>query len=256
MSERVTAILVDDERNSREVLTKLLSKNHPEIEIIGEASDVDEAFDLCTRIKPQLVFLDIQMPRANGFNLLKKFNEVPFEVIFVTSYDHYAITAIKFSALDYLLKPVELSDLKTAITKAIKSISGKTNQQIQIINLLHNLETDTTDRKIAVHSGEKVKMLSEQSIVFIEGDGRYCHLTMNTEEVFTTPKNLKDFEDYFGTKSDFIRISKTFMINSAYIKEYNKGEPFIVKMLNDKIFEVARRKKPEVLERLRDRSNK
>jgi two-component system LytT family response regulator len=256
MSERITAVLVDDERNSREVLTKLLSKNHPEIEIIGEASDVDEAFDVCMKIKPQLVFLDIQMPRANGFNLLKKFNEVPFEIIFVTSYDHYAITAIKFSALDYLLKPVELSDLKVAITKAMKSIIGKTNQQVQIINLLHNLENDTTDRKFAVHSSEKVKMLSEQSVVFIEGDGRYCHLTINTGEVFTTPKNLKDFEDYFSAKSSFIRISKTYMINASYIKEYNKGEPFIVKMMNDKTFEVARRKKPEVLERLRDRVDK
>lgn len=252
MSERIKVVLVDDERNSREVLTKLLSKNHPEIEIIGEASNVEEAYHLCIELKPQLVFLDIQMPRANGFNLLKKIDEVPFEVIFVTSYDHYAITAIKFSALDYLLKPIELNDLKNAIAKAIKSITNRIKPQTQIINLLHNLESDITNRKFAVHSGEKVKILSAQSVVFIEGDGRYCHLTMQNDEVYTTPKNLKDFEDYFGLKSTFIRISKTFLINATHIKEYSKGEPFIIKMINDSVFEVARRKKPEVLNRLRE----
>jgi two-component system LytT family response regulator len=252
MSQRITAILVDDEKNSRGVLTKLLERNHTEIEIIGEASNVEEAYDLCVILKPRLVFLDIQMPRANGFNLLKKFDEIPFEIIFVTSFDHYAITAIKFNALDYLLKPVEINDLSLAVNKAIKNINQKINYQAQIINLLHNLESDVEDRKFAIHSGEKVKMLSEQGIIFIEGDGRYCHLTMQNGEVFTTPKNLKDFEDYFGVKSTFIRISKTFIINATHIKEYSKGEPFIIKMMNEKNFEVARRKKPEVLDRLRE----
>ena len=132
------------------------------------------------------------------------------------------------------------------------NINQKINYQAQIINLLHNLESDVEDRKFAIHSGEKVKMLSEQGIIFIEGDGRYCHLTMQNGEVFTTPKNLKDFEDYFGVKSTFIRISKTFIINATHIKEYSKGEPFIIKMMNEKNFEVARRKKPEVLDRLRE----
>jgi two-component system LytT family response regulator len=252
MEKTFTAIIVDDEKNSREVLSKLILKRHPEISILGEASNVEDAFDLCNTLKPQLVFLDIQMPRANGFNLLKKFDEVPFETIFVTSFDQYAITAIKFNALDYLLKPVEIKDLSFAINKALKNISQKSNQHAQIVNLLHNLETDIENRKIAIHSGEKVKILSAQNVVFIEGEGRYCHLTMNTGETFVTAKILKDFEDYFGAKSTFIRISKTFIINASHIKEYSKGEPFIIRMINDQIFEVARRKKPEVLDRLRE----
>lgn len=251
MSTEIKTVLVDDEKNSREVISKLLTKYYPEIHIVGEASNVDDAFELIIKEKPQLVFLDIQMPRANGFNLLKKFDGVPFEVIFITSYDQYAITAIKFNALDYLLKPVEIEELKFAVSKGIKNIISKENKQSEIINLLHHLETDVEDRQFAIHSGEKVKMISEQSIIFIEGDGRYCHLTMSTGEIFTTPKNLKEFEDYFTEKSSFIRISKTFMINASYIKEYSKGEPFIIVMKNDKTFEVARRKKPEVLERLK-----
>src|ERR1044071_2325981 len=109
--EKIKTILVDDEQDSREVLTELLLDASNEIEVIGEASNVDEAFKLINEKDPQLVFLDIQMPRANGFALLKKFEQVPFEVIFVTSFDQYAINAIKFSALDYLLKPVEPDDL-------------------------------------------------------------------------------------------------------------------------------------------------
>lgn len=251
MNNRIRTIIVDDEKNSREVLSKLLELKHPEIEVVGEAINVEDAYGLCLELKPQLVFLDIQMPRADGFNLLKKFDEIPFDVVFVTGFDQYAITAIKFSALDYLLKPVEIDDLNYAIKKAIKNMGLKTSSQAQIINLLHSLDTDTFDRKFATHSGGKVKMLSEKSIVFIEGDGRYCHLTTDTGEVFTTPKNLKEFEDYFGIKSTLIRISKSLIINSSYIKEYSKGEPFIIKMTTDELFEVARRKKPKVLEKLR-----
>src|SRR5687767_7581205 len=105
--EKLTVILVDDEKKNREVFRNLLTNFFPEVDILGEAESVETAFELIGRVKPKLVFLDIQMPRSSGFNLLKKFDPVPFEVIFVTSYDQYAITAIKFSALDYLLKPVE-----------------------------------------------------------------------------------------------------------------------------------------------------
>ncbi|MBS4064484.1 MAG: response regulator [Chitinophagaceae bacterium] len=251
MAEKIKALLVDDEKNSREVLNKLLEKYFQEVEIVGEASSVDDAYDLIISEKPDLVFLDIQMPRENGFNLLMKFDKVPFEVIFVTSFDHYAITAIRFNALDYLLKPIEIKDLKNAVQKAIISAREKRSKQPQIISLLYSLGTDLVNRKLAVHTGEKVKMLSEQNIIFIEGDGRYCHLYMDTGEHFTTPKNLKDFEDYFGEKSTLIRISKSFIINATHIKEYSKGDPFIIEMVNEKTFEVARRKKPKVLGRLK-----
>jgi two-component system, LytTR family, response regulator len=253
MDEKIAAILVDDEKNSREVLKKLLSKYCVIIEVIGEASNVEEAYDLIIKLQPQLIFLDIQMPRANGFSLLKKFEKIPFEVIFVTSYDQYAITAIKFNALDYLLKPVDIEDLKFAVNKMAVTIQDKIDKQPLIINLLQNLETDARERKFAIHSGEKVKMLSEQDIVYIEGDGRYSHLQINNRIQYTTPKNLKDFEDFFGNESTLIRISKTFIINAAYIKEYSKGDPFIITMLDQKTFEVARRKKPEVLHKLSNR---
>lgn len=191
------------------------------------------------------------MPKASGFDLLKKFKDIPFEVVFVTSFDKYAINAIKFSALDYLLKPVEVEDLGNAIQKAKKSIDLKTTSGNQIINLLHSLDSDGMDRKIAIHSNEKVKLLSEINIVFIEGDGRYCHVSMNTDEVFTTAKNLKEFEDYFESSNNFVRITKDILINIRHINDYTKGEPCIIEMSNGKSFEVARRKKTDVLKKLK-----
>lgn len=251
MDNTIKAIIVDDEKNSREVLSKLILKRHPEIKILGEASNVDDAYALCLALSPQLVFLDIQMPRANGFNLLKKFDNIPFETIFVTSFDQYAITAIKFNALDYLLKPVEVAELKNAIEKAAQNINAKVNQQPQVVNLILALESKLEDKRFAVHSGENVKIIKESDVVLIKGEGRYSHLSLISGETFTMAKYLKDFEDYFGEKSYFIRISKTYMINTRFIKEYSKGDPFIIKMMGNQTFEVSRRKKPDVLLKLK-----
>lgn len=144
----------------------------------------------------------------------------------------------------------KIEDFEMEVNEDLKFTQGKETHLIQNIDSLERLEVHSYDRKFALHSGEKVKMISGSNIIYIEGDGRYCHLYINTNEVFTTPKNLKNFEEYFTEKSTFIRISKTFMINAVYIKEYSKGEPFVIKMTNNQTFEVARRKKAEVLERL------
>jgi two-component system LytT family response regulator len=249
--EKIKTLLIDDERDSREVLLRLLENYFPEVDVVDEAANVEAAYRSVNINQPQLVFLDIQMSKASGFDLLKKFEQVPFEVVFVTSFDKYAINAIKFNALDYLLKPIEIDDLAAAIKKAKKSIDLKTNSGTQIINLLHSLDTDVKERKIAVHLGEKVKFLSDLSIAYVEGDGRYCRITMINNEMYTTAKNLKDFEEYFECTNNFVRIAKDFVINIRHIKNYSKGEPCIIEMANGKIFEVARRKKTEVLEKLK-----
>jgi len=247
----IHTLIVDDEKNSRDVLLRLLARKFPEIQVVGEASSVEEAYTLIGESAPQLVFLDIQMPRASGFNLLKRFEEVPFEVIFVTSYDKYAITAIRFNALDYLLKPIEIEELEQAIRKAERNIEAKVNSNFRIVNLLHQLDDDVEDKKMAVHSGEKVKMLSIRSILFIEADRRYCRLSMANGEVYTTARILREYEDYLANDPAFVRISKSCIINTRHIREYSKGEPFMITMSNSTVFEVSRRKKPEVLERLK-----
>lgn len=251
MDTTITTIVVDDERNSRIVLKSLLRNFAKEVEVIGEADNVADAFELIKSKNPKLVFLDIQMPKANGFALLKKYETLPFEVVFVTSYDQYAIDAIKFSALDYLLKPIEVSDLRMAVAKAVKRIEEKNNNRAQIINLLHNINTTTNEHKVAVHIGETVKFIEEKDIVYIEAEGSYSNVFVITGERYTTTRSLKDYEEYFGEESSFVRVHRSCLMNSKHIKTYSKGDPFIIELVNEKVFEVPRRKKAEVLDKLR-----
>lgn len=251
MDQKINVIVVDDETKSRAVLRMLIERNFHQVEILGEASNADEAYELIQRVKPQLVFLDIQMPRADGFSLLKRFESVPFEVIFVTSYDQYAISAIKFSALDYLLKPVEVIDLEQALKKAADSIALKHNNQPQIFNLLHSIDDLPETHRIAIHTSDSVRILEETSIVSVTADGHYCAIRTDTDERFVTAKSLRDFEAYFGEKSSFVRISKSQLINARKILKYTKGEPCMIEMINEEVFEVSRRRKPDVLNKIK-----
>jgi two-component system LytT family response regulator len=251
MGEKITAILIDDEANSRKVLGNLLNKFCPEVEVCGEAEDIEDAYSLIVSKKPDLVFLDIQMPNGNGFSLLKKFESLPFDVIFVTSFDEYAINAIKFSALDYLLKPVEVKDLVEAVQKAVFKKMAKLSSQVQIINLLSIAEANAIEKKIVVHQNDKVILLRVDEICRIEADNRYCHLNTIAKEKHTIAKTLKEFEEFFSDNPTFVRISKNIILNINYIKDYSKGEPCIVEMHDGSTFEISRRKKQEVLERLK-----
>lgn len=250
MNHSITAVIVDDESDSRFVLATLLNSYFTEVAIIGEAGDISEAFELINRVKPQLVFLDIQMPKGGGFDLLKKFGDIPFEVVFVTSYDQYAINAIRFSALDYLLKPVEVADLRLAVKRAVDQISEKRNNQAQVVNLLHSMDSLPESHKIAVHVADSVKLLEGQSIITIQGDGNYCSIQTDTGERFVCARYLKDFEEYFGPDSSFIRISKSILVNTEKIMRYSKGQPYMVEMANGEVFEVARRRKTEIIAKL------
>ncbi len=249
--EKIKSIIVDDEKKSRTILTNILKEVGPAIEIVGEAQSVDEAFGLINELHPQLVFLDIQMPGGNGFVLLKMWEEIPFDVIFVTAFDQYALNAIKYSALDYLLKPVGNDDLKFAVNKAIKNIRHRLNMQQQIVALLSNLDPEISEKRIAVHVHDKVKLINIKLIEYIEADDSYSKIKLLTGEIFTIAKLLKDFEEMFFDNHDFVRIHKSCMINVKNIKEYTKGEPCIIEMRDGKQFEVSRRKKQEVLEKLK-----
>jgi len=253
MTNEITALLIDDEQDSREVLENRIKKYCPEINIVGKASNAEDAFLLVKTLKPQLVFLDIQMPMGSGFSFLKKFNEVPFEVIFVTSYDEYAINAIKFSALDYLLKPVETTDLKNAVEKASRYISQKMSNGIRVVNLLNNIQTIEHEQKIAVHVGDSVRILNVSNIEYIEGDGRYSQIVSEQNEFFLSTRTLKEFEEYLGTQKSFLRINKSIIVNASKIISYSKGDNCNINLSSGASFEVSRRKKQVILEVLKEK---
>jgi len=251
MEEKIRTLIVDDEKASREVLCSLLGNYCPEIELVSEASSADEAYREILLHKPELVFLDIQMPRADGFSLLQRFATIPFKTVFITGFGQYAINAIKFSALDYLLKPVEVDDLKEAVAKVMATRENP-EHGVQIINLLYNLTTgDADSMTVGVHVGEKVKLLKASEIEYIEGEGRYSRISVLENLSYLTAKNLKEYEDYLGQGSSFIRIGKSCILNVNHIAEYGKGEPCIIEMKSGRTFEVSRRKKQEVLEKIR-----
>jgi two-component system LytT family response regulator len=251
MKTNIKAIIIDDEENSRKVLRNLLAKFCPQIQILAEAEDADKGFESINNFKPQLVFLDIQMPNGSGFSLLKRFKTLPFDVIFVTSYDKYAINAIKFSALDYLLKPVEVNDLIEAVDKAVQNTSAKKSSELQIVNLLNIAEANALERNIVVHQKNKVILLKVNTICYMEADDRYCHITANNGEKHTVTKTLKEFEEFLASNTSFVRINKNFMVNVNFIKSYSKGEPLIIETTDGKSFEVSRRKRRNVMERMK-----
>jgi two-component system LytT family response regulator len=245
------AFLVDDEKNSREVLKALIAEFCPAVTIAGEAESVEKAYEQILTCKPDLVFLDVQMPTGNGFELLKKFSPAPFDVIFVTSYDQYAINALRFSALDYLLKPVDIQQLKDAVQRAEQNSGRREQRHLQVTNLLQSVDPTVTEKKIAFHVNDTVRLVSTKDILYIEGDVNYSTVYTREGDKFTSSKTLKEFEEYLTGFDHFIRIHKSVILNSFHIHHYSKGSPFIIQMVNGVSFEASRRKKGEVLERLK-----
>jgi two-component system LytT family response regulator len=229
----------------------LLHKYAPEIEILGRANNVEDAFYKISSLNPNLVFLDIQMPKEDGFSLLKKFESINFEIIFITSHNQYAINAIKFNALDYILKPIAIEEFKITITKATDAIFKKNYSNPQVINLINHIEKQHNDLKIAVHKGDKVKMIAVEEIISIDAEGRYSNLTMINKEKHTIAKYLKDIEMYLINDQRFLRISKSTIINVCFIKEYSKNSPYFIELTNGYLYEIPRRKRTEILKKLK-----
>jgi two-component system LytT family response regulator len=229
------AIIIDDELKSREVL-KILLKEYEDIKVMGEASNVKQALALLNRVPADVIFLDIKLNAEEGFDILDELPNRNFEIIFVTSYENYALKAIKYAAFDYLLKPIDLDDLHLSIKKLRNKKAEKPE----------DLKGNT---HLSVHAGTQVKMISPDEICYIEADGAYSNI-FTSEESWSTAKTLKDIQEIFEGHKKLIRISRGTIVNTSFIKEYSKGSYFSITMTNDKIFEVSRRRKAEVLEKL------
>jgi two-component system, LytTR family, response regulator len=243
----ITAILVDDEADSRKVLQNLLKMFCPDIKVVGEASNIDAAYDLIAEQNPAVVFLDIQMPGGYGFNLLKRYRELPFEVIFVTGYDKYALEAIKLSAIHYLMKPVEVADLQDAIKRLKKNVTSK-DLLLQLENLEYNLEA--VEKKIIIHTNDKVVFLPLKDITHFEGERNYTNIYLGGKK-YTSSKNLGEYEEMLEGNKQFFRIGKSCIVNLNYITNYSKGEPCMLTVNEKFTYEISRRKKQELLDKLK-----
>ena len=241
----VKAIIVDDELKSRLTLQKMINIHCPGVVILELTDSVATAAVAIEQHQPDLVFLDIEMPFENGFMLFERIPKPDFKVIFTTAYDHYAIKAIKLSALDYLLKPVDADDLIAAVSK----IHPQNHLQSKIEALLSNLKPKTNSAKIAVPTFNGLQMLNTGDIVKCKADESYTQISLANGSKLMVSRLLKEFEDLL-TDLNFFRVHHSYLINLSHVVNYVKGNGGHVIMSDGESVEVSRRKKTELLGRL------
>ncbi|MCD6065953.1 MAG: DNA-binding response regulator [Bacteroidetes bacterium] len=245
----IKAIIVDDEEKSRITLQSLIHLYCPGIEVVELCDSVQNALKAINRETPDLVFLDVEMPFQNGFTLLEEIKDPSFAVIFTTAYDHYAIKAIRYSALDYLLKPIDSDDLKAAVNKVKTMKKPPGSSAISYDLLLSNLKIKSGPIKIAVPTFEGLQMINSGDIIKCTADESYTHITLTSNEKLVVSKILKEYEDLLADLA-FFRVHNSCLINLRHVIKYIKGEGGYVIMSNGESVEVSRRKKTELLNRL------
>lgn len=239
----MNCIIVDDENHCVKTLTNLLQTNFPEVNILVTCNESCKAYELIQHYKPDFIFLDIEMPLLNGFDLLAKFDPINFDVIFTTAYDTYALKAIKYSALDYLLKPIDKEDLACAIQKLKGKNTSISNAQIVMANTVHNKKMP---KMIALPSSDGLIFASIIDIVYCIADGSYTRLYMADKSEMLLSKTLGDIEEVLS-QSNFFRIHHSTLINLKQVSKYIRGEGGEVIMRNGKNLIVARTRKADFL---------
>lgn len=241
----ITAIIIDDEHKSVFTLKSFIEEHCKDVQITGTANNAKTGKELIETVKPQLVFLDIEMPMGSGFDLLQSLVVIDFEIIFITAYNQYAITAFRFSALDYLLKPLRISQLMEAVDKAVNRIAEKTNTRNYELLLQNMQEQNPARRKIAFTDRGQQYQVPVDEIMYVIAEGNYCH-TYTAKKVFLSAKKLKDFEDMLPPNI-FCRIHHGHIVNIQYIASTQKNRGGTVTMKDGKVLEIAVRRKDEFM---------
>jgi two-component system, LytTR family, response regulator len=237
------ALIIDDEVDCVGVLDKLLTKYCPSIQIVGMTSIAEEGILLANKHKPDLLFLDIEMPVKNGFQVLDELENVPNHLVFTTAYDRYAVQAIKYAAMDYLLKPIDAAELQQAVGKALQKQEIDLRQLDLLRKQLYAPQRNTSDR-IALPYQHGYTFIDVSSIIFCEADNNYTKIYLTTGEMYLITKTLGDVEEVLD-KDTFFRTHRQYLININHIKRYIKGDGSILVMTNDGNVPIARNRKDE-----------
>jgi two-component system LytT family response regulator len=243
----IKAIIIDDEPYCCEILAAMLESDCSDVKLVGICNN---AFDGLTTIRqnsPDLVFLDVEMPKMNGFEMLEKLPSINFHLIFTTSYDQYALKAIRFSAIDYLLKPIDREELKRSVEKVKDRFQPTIPQQLEI--LMEKLRQPKQVNKIALPSMEGLQMIPVDSIISCESDDNYTELKLKNGKKLMVTRSLKDLEESLEPYS-FIRVHRSHVVNLNEIEKYIKGEGGYLLMSDGTTIDVARTKKEVLLKRL------
>lgn len=246
----IKAVIIDDEARARNLLKGLVEKQFPDrIKVIGDADDIQSGIKMITELKPDLVFLDIQMHEGTGFDLLKQLPEVNFEVIFVTAYDQFAVEAFKFSAFGYLLKPIRTTELNETIErleKHLKQLREETDKRFRV--LIENYGDDRKIKKLVITGVDGFKVLPMEDIIRLEGDRNYTNFILTEKSRVTTSKSLGEYEEMLNDHG-FFRVHQSTIINLRHVKGYFKGDGGKVEMTDGEEVQVSRHRKQGLLDR-------
>ncbi|RKF04409.1 LytTR family two component transcriptional regulator [Tenacibaculum lutimaris] len=241
MTMKIRAIIVEDEQISRDILRNYIAKYCPNVELLGEASNIEEAQKLIEKYELDLVFLDVEMPFGNAFDLLEKVENKTFEVVFVTAYDHYAIEALNNQATYYLLKPISIDKL----IKAVSLVTEIKEKENELENTILTPKTTAVNGKITIPQQDGFEVVNIYDIVFCKADDNYTEVHFKDSKKLVS-KTLKYFEDILKDNS-FARIHKSFLVNVNEITKYKKGKGGSVILSNGKEIMVSSSKKANLL---------
>ena len=243
----IRGIIVEDERHSRETLRGMLERYCKNVVVVAEADSYRNGLEAIREHRPDVVFLDIQMPDGSGFRMLEELGPIDFEIIFTTAFDEFAIKAIKYSALDYLLKPIDPEELVNATRKVERKLSSKqVNQNIQV--LLDNIRSrDAESHKIVLSTSEKIHVIETDQIIRCESDNYYTNFFLSDGKKILVSKTLKENEELLSDHN-FIRPHKSHLVNVKYIKGFLRSDGGYIEMTDGSKIPVSRRKREKIIE--------
>jgi len=242
------AIIVDDEPYCCEILAAMLESDCPEVEIKSICNNAKDALAAIRQQSPDLVFLDVEMPKMNGFEMLQQLPSINFHLIFTTSYDQYALKAIRFSAIDYLLKPIDREELKRAVVKVKDRFQIPVPQQLELL-LQKFKQPSNPVNKIALPTIEGLQMIPIETIISCESDDNYTNIKLKNGKKLLVTRSLKEIEESLEQHS-FIRVHRSYLVNLNEIEKYIKGEGGYLVMSDGASIDVARNKKEVLLKKL------
>lgn len=238
----IKTVIIDDEARARDTIRGILGLSQEDIELVGEAASVSEAYELISRKKPEIVFLDINLPDGTGFDLLKKFRKIFFSIIFITAHEEYAITAFKYSAVDYIMKPVHAGELLNAISRAAEAIHEE-ETGIRLRALLSNIESL---KKLVLRTAESIHIINVKDIIRCESDVNYTLFFLANKEKLLVSKTLKEYAELLEGNG-FFRPHQSHLVNITHILRFDKADGGTLVLDDGSEIPVSSRKKDSLL---------
>jgi len=245
-------VIIDDEPDSIYTLELIINQFITELQIVGKFTNPEIALQELPLLKPDIVFLDINMPRMNGFELLQKLENKDFHIVFTTAYNEYAIKAYKFNAIDYLLKPIDIEELQDTIKRIKSKQKSKKSESVDLAKILEGI-TKQKEEKICISTADGIYFLKPSEIVYLIASGSYTKIIRTEGDIIFVSKTLKEFEDFFG--NGFYRVHHSYIINIQYVKMINKTNGWFLEMDNADKIPISRRKHNEIIAIVAGKSN-